>query len=220
MKGKKLHDLWKRTAMVSLSVALLTLTAGCGEKKEEADAQLPEYSYVPKYIELDEEQNYYQSVIVGNALYNQVYEFDEETMTAAQRLVKYPIEDGRLGEESTILTFSQNDGVQSFVVDDSENLYCVMERYPELTEEEAWTEDYYNNRQILLCKYDSQGNMVYEQEITKRVNETQVGPLGLGGSTTVLGTVMKIGPQRASGVRIVCLRPCCCFEPRKASVDF
>lgn len=59
----------------------------------------------------------------------------------------------------------------------------------------------------------------YEKEITKRVNETGVGALGLGGNTTVLGTFLKVGPQRASGVRIVCLRPCCCFEPRKASVD-
>lgn len=57
-----------------------------------------------------------------------------------------------------------------------------------------------------------------EQEITDRVNETAVGPLGLGGGMTVLSTFVKIGPQRASGVRIVCLRPCCCFEPRKASV--
>lgn len=58
-----------------------------------------------------------------------------------------------------------------------------------------------------------------EQEITRRVNETGVGPLGLGGATTVLGTYLKVGPQRASGVRIVCLRPCCCFEPRKAQID-
>ena len=57
----------------------------------------------------------------------------------------------------------------------------------------------------------------FENEITKRVNETNVGPLGLGG-TTVLGTFVQVGPQRASGVRIVCLRPGCCFEPRKASV--
>ena len=60
----------------------------------------------------------------------------------------------------------------------------------------------------------------YEKEITRRVNETNVGPLGLGGKVTVLETFMKIGPQRASGVRIVCLRPCCCFEPRKAFTDF
>lgn len=56
-----------------------------------------------------------------------------------------------------------------------------------------------------------------EQEITRRVNESHVGALGLGGDTTVLATFMKVGPQRASGVRIVCVRPCCCFEPRIAS---
>ena len=66
-------------------------------------------------------------------------------------------------------------------------------------------------------RYETQSPV--EREITDRVNETGVGPLGLGGQTTVLGTFMKIGPQRASGVRIVCMRPCCCFEPRRASVE-
>lgn len=65
-------------------------------------------------------------------------------------------------------------------------------------------------------KYDIQSEM--EQEITRRVNETNTGPLGLGGSTSVLATFMKVGPQRASGVRIVCVRPTCCFEPRIASI--
>ncbi|MBO4289954.1 MAG: fumarate hydratase [Lachnospiraceae bacterium] len=58
-----------------------------------------------------------------------------------------------------------------------------------------------------------------EAEITRRVNEADVGPLGLHGDTSVLATFMKVGPQRASGVRIVCVRPACCFEPRIASVE-
>jgi len=58
-----------------------------------------------------------------------------------------------------------------------------------------------------------------EQEITRRVNESDIGPLGLHGKTSVLATFMKVGPQRASGVRIVCVRPCCCFEPRIASCE-
>ncbi len=58
-----------------------------------------------------------------------------------------------------------------------------------------------------------------EKEITARVNETHMGALGVGGNTTVLATFMKTGPQRASGVRIVCMRPCCCFEPRLATVE-
>ena len=58
-----------------------------------------------------------------------------------------------------------------------------------------------------------------EREITEGVNQTNVGALGLGGKTTVLATFMKVGAQRSSGVRIVCVRPCCCFEPRIASVE-
>jgi fumarate hydratase subunit alpha len=65
--------------------------------------------------------------------------------------------------------------------------------------------------------YDKQSEL--EQRITDRVNAAGVGALGLGGNTTVLATFMKVGPQRASGVRIVCMRPCCCFEPRIATVE-
>lgn len=65
-------------------------------------------------------------------------------------------------------------------------------------------------------RYDIQSEM--EKEITRRVNEEKIGPLGLGGSTSVLATFLKVGPQRASGVRIVCVRPTCCFEPRIATV--
>lgn len=57
-----------------------------------------------------------------------------------------------------------------------------------------------------------------EIEITNRLNKSNIGPLGLGGDTTCLGTFLKVGPQRASGVRIVSMRPCCGIEPRKASV--
>ena len=66
-------------------------------------------------------------------------------------------------------------------------------------------------------RYDVQSKM--EREITNRVNEANIGPLGLHGDTSVIATFMKVGPQRASGVRIVCVRPACCFEPRIATVE-
>lgn len=65
--------------------------------------------------------------------------------------------------------------------------------------------------------YDVQSEM--EKEITRRVNEANIGALGLKGDVSVLATFMKVGPQRASGVRIVCVRPTCCFEPRIATVE-
>lgn len=65
--------------------------------------------------------------------------------------------------------------------------------------------------------YDVQSEL--ENRITNGVNDANIGALGLKGDISVIATFLKVGPQRASGVRIVCLRPCCCFEPRVASVD-
>jgi fumarate hydratase subunit alpha len=58
-----------------------------------------------------------------------------------------------------------------------------------------------------------------EEYITESLNSTGTGPLGLGGSTTALGALVKVGPQRASGVRIVSMRLACCVEPRRATID-
>jgi fumarate hydratase subunit alpha len=60
----------------------------------------------------------------------------------------------------------------------------------------------------------------WERKITEIVNAKKVGALGLGGDYSVLGTFLKIGPLRASGIRVVCARPCCCVEPRRATVSF
>lgn len=57
-----------------------------------------------------------------------------------------------------------------------------------------------------------------EIEITESLNKSGIGSLGLGGTVTALGSLVQIGPQRASGVRIVCMRPCCSVEPRRSSL--
>lgn len=69
-----------------------------------------------------------------------------------------------------------------------------------------------------IAKGDYGVQSEFERTITRKVNEAGIGALGLGGTTSVLATFAKVGPQRASGVRIVALRPCCCFEPRRATV--
>ena len=70
---------------------------------------------------------------------------------------------------------------------------------------------------MVYSDFNKQSRM--EKYITDKVNETNVGPLGLNGKTTVLATFMKVGPQRASGVRVVAMRPGCCFEPRMACIE-
>lgn len=75
----------------------------------------------------------------------------------------------------------------------------------------------------LLLKSIVYGNLnnqsEYENYITDKLNQTGIGPLGLGGKTTVLGSYLNIGNQRASGVRIVSIRPACFVEPRVATLN-
>lgn len=73
-------------------------------------------------------------------------------------------------------------------------------------------------RAMVHGNLDNQSDL--ENKISKDLNDTNIGPLGLGGKTTVLGTFLNIGSQRASGVRIVSVRPACFVEPRVASFEF
>ncbi len=74
----------------------------------------------------------------------------------------------------------------------------------------------------LLLKAIVYGNLdnqnAYERYVTDKLNQTSIGPLGLGGKTTVLGSYVNIGNQRASGVRIVSVRPSCFVEPRVSTL--
>ncbi|WP_400247112.1 fumarate hydratase [Methanobrevibacter smithii] len=74
----------------------------------------------------------------------------------------------------------------------------------------------------LLLKSIVYGNLDFQNEleeyVTERLNKTNIGPLGFGGKTTVLGSFVNIGNQRASGVRIVSVRHSCFVEPRVATL--
>lgn len=74
----------------------------------------------------------------------------------------------------------------------------------------------------LMLKAMAYGNLNIQSNLenclTGKLNNTNIGSLGIGGSVTALGSFIEVGPQRASGVRIVSMRPCCCVEPRRSTV--
>ena len=76
----------------------------------------------------------------------------------------------------------------------------------------------------LMLRAMAHGNLNIQSDIEKQIseelNKTDIGPLGLGGKTTVLGSFVNIGSQRASGVRIVAARPACFVEPRVSRFEF
>lgn len=74
---------------------------------------------------------------------------------------------------------------------------------------------------MLEAMMNADYNKQNEHEIyfTNELNKSNVGILGLGGKTTAIGTFINIGPQRSSGIRVVCLRLACSVEPRYAQID-
>lgn len=70
---------------------------------------------------------------------------------------------------------------------------------------------------MVSADFDKQSE--YEEYFTKELNKSNIGPLGLGGDTTAIGSFIKIGPARSSGIRVVCMRLACSVEPRYANVS-
>lgn len=71
-------------------------------------------------------------------------------------------------------------------------------------------------KSLIYGNLENQSNI--ENYINNELNKTDIGPLGLSGKTTVLGSFVNIGPQRASGVRIASVRSNCFVEPRVSTI--
>lgn len=75
----------------------------------------------------------------------------------------------------------------------------------------------------LMLDAMKEGNLLEQNDLENRfteiINQSYVGPLGLGGKTTALASFIRIGPLRAGGTRIVSVRLGCCWEPRRATKE-
>ena len=71
-------------------------------------------------------------------------------------------------------------------------------------------------KSLIYGNLEKQSNI--ENFINNELNKTDIGPLGLGGKTTVFGSFVNIGLQRASGVRIASVRANCFVEPRVSTI--
>ena len=111
-------------------------------------------------------------------------------------------------------SFSDDSTYKRNISPDTLNIHFILEGGgPEIR---AKTYRVYHKRSIVYGNLDSQSDL--ENYVTQKLNETNIGPLGFGGKTTVLGSFVNVGNQRASGVRIVSVRPSCFVEPRVATL--
>lgn len=161
----------RRCMSLALVSVLVMSLAACGNKESvNSEETVPEYVYVPEYIDLvkDENARFYNTQVLGDAMYFISNTYDEEAMTSTTEICKYNLAEG--GEPETLaVQLKENANVSSFSLDKDGNVYfCLYDYSGEDLDAEGFPVS-----KTLLSKYDAQGTLVYEQDITEVLNKDQ-----------------------------------------------
>ncbi len=167
MKMKVKKSMLKKVLSLGLCAAMTVSLAACGKQDaKDSSGDKKDYVYVPEYVALggDENSSFNNVSVKGNALYYMNYMWDEETMTSSETLCEYSLEDGSVKEIA--LPAMENGGISCYEVDADKNVYMVLSDYStgKVDEEGFGIADYFLN------KCDSQGNILFQVDITETVN--------------------------------------------------
>lgn len=170
----KQKSIRKRVGALILAGTVLLSITGCGSKEEAASKDVKEFIYVPEYITMDntENANLYNMQVKGDSVYYTNYSYDEATMSSTQTICSYSLtEQG----EPTVLPY-KIDGQKSlnyFSIDDEGNLYLLVNDYSQQSGEPSFDADgnYISQDIYLIQKVDAQGNLVWEKDISKELQQ-------------------------------------------------
>lgn len=151
-------------SFILCAVTAVSLVACSGQKQTASDSNKKDYVYIPEYITLSDENNYYGNLsLKGNTLYYTQYRYNEETMTSSEMLCMRSLEDGSV--EEVALSFSDNSSLSGCTVDGNGNIHALYSDYSsERVTQEGWAIP-----DLFFCKYDAQGNVLFEKDITDDV---------------------------------------------------
>ena len=146
----------KMTASALAAMTVFSLAACGGEESAEPKK---EWVYVPEFTQLQEEDvDYYDMKLVGDGLYYVSYEWNEETFTSSESLIRYSLTDGSTAEVPIIWTDTERDhNLGNYCVGADGSVYSIVYSYDMETYES----------QEMLVKFDATGKQVFEIDMTK-----------------------------------------------------
>ncbi len=154
-----------------LSITMMLSLVACGKQSTDSTTDnKKDYAYVPEYITLEEgdEYTYFGNLnLKGNSLYYSQYKYDEATETSTETICEYSLEDGSI--KQIPLPLAENRSLSGYATDADGNIYAVLSDYSV----GQVSEEGYTIPDIYLQKYDTQGTLVFEKDITKVI--TRVG---------------------------------------------
>ncbi len=148
---------------LALSAMLVLPLSACGDTEASGDTVRKEWVYVPEFITVEGENvSYYNMQLSGNDAYYSSWAWDEETGQGQSNLCRYSITDK---QTETISLAWPDEGVSAnineFVIGADGAIYIVT--YDSI----PVSEGVYDSRQVLY-KFDSQGTMVYSENLTEQ----------------------------------------------------
>lgn len=179
MKKRFVKNITKWMAMC-LSMAMVLGLAGCG-KQEDAGADLPEFVYVPKYVNIPSTaENGYTEVLqfANNTLYYKVSGYDPELMTYGEKY--YSLDATADVIEPTLLSSgmgtsnTQNSNVMKTMLCGDGSMIQIVSTYQELGMVEmdgySYMEYDYDHPFFEIVKSAADGSEVYRIDITERLS--------------------------------------------------
>lgn len=163
----------KKILSLILAAALTLSLAACGRGGDESGDQtdnsdggagnsaasvLPEFVYVPEFLQMEEENiSFYNSKVLGDYFYYISYNYDEETETSGQCLNRYSFQEGTT--DQIPLQLPTNANMNSWALGPEDSVYAALYiwNFDEETGESDTTR--------MLAKYDAQGNEIYANTI-------------------------------------------------------
>ena len=177
----------KKWMSIGITMLLVMGVSACGGKGGEAskagkDAEIteelaPDYTYQAEYIGVPEEMNLNNAKLSGNQLYGISGKYDEESGSYVSKLIKSVITDSALEQGTDVCSFEEGEECNSFCLDGEGNLYLLVAKRPELAEGEEPGEDYYENyyRNVTyhLKKFDGNGTVIYDEDVSKILKQNE-----------------------------------------------
>ncbi len=159
----------KKRILISLLCAAMTISlTACGKQNAQTNAgNEKEHIYVPEYYALDNEQeNTYIGTIhvEGDSVYYSQTTFDVETEHSSDSIFEYTLADGVVSQIS--LEAENERSLSGYALDTNGDIYTVWYNYSS----ERTNDEGFHMPDVYIAKFDKQGSMLFEKDITKVVS--------------------------------------------------
>lgn len=155
----------KRLPAIALAAVTALSLAACGGKDTESEeAKLPDFIYVPEYMELDGNGNYYSMRQAGDYLYYELNEYEPGGQGSKESIVRRSLKDGT-SETIPVTASDEEYYMNTFQVGADGSLYIILVNwsYNESTGE--------SSNQYYLLKKDASGNEIFREEISETMKQ-------------------------------------------------